>query len=522
MAITIQKSNQALGAESNTWIREGWRMAQVEGPSVVGSIERTHTAEVAVFETQEEELKARGHILLKRKNEADQALERAGYEAGRHLRELAQGRLDLWWAIALSILNAALIVFVLLAFGPSWLALLLAFTVLASTVAVEEFFCAYDERTSLREGLFLTLAILALGAQFWLGMLRGMFLTAVTPEAVGPVTEMMGRAGSILQYSLGLLALVTECLCGYKWYRVRAQLFSETARAVRERDWLNQELVCLHRAVVAARHEADVRRSYREVGARQFLATEERTSQEPSRGHFQQAVIGALIALIVLALLGAFFVTPAAAAQRDDGRVIILLDRTKSLTSDDFVENTRAVEPILNIAPLGWRVIVASVTDSFGRPEILLDEALPAQAGYLGLDVRMARERLAFKWRETSKTLAPVYDHSDIIGSLVFLQYLGPAPARTVLVVLSDLRQNTNQLDLEHVGVIKVESVLKRLEAQNSVPTLAGTHVYLLGVSPKSKTAAYYHSLRDFWIRLFSLAGADVRVFAANRQLTGF
>jgi hypothetical protein len=136
-----------------------------------------------------QQLKAQGRIALERRNEIADSLQRNGFEPGRHLKELAQGRIDLAWAAGLSVLNAALIVFVLLAFGPSWLAMLLALSVLASTLSVEEFFNAYDEKEVFREGIFLTLAGLALAAQFWLGSLRGMFLTALAPETVGPVFE---------------------------------------------------------------------------------------------------------------------------------------------------------------------------------------------------------------------------------------------------------------------------------------------------------------------------------------------
>src|SRR5437899_922081 len=85
---------------------------------------------------------------------------------------------------------------------------------------------ADDEQAALRETIFLTLAVLALGAQFWLGTVRGLFLAALTPTDVGPVTHALTMAAPILRYSLGMLAVVSECLCGYKLHRARTQLYS--------------------------------------------------------------------------------------------------------------------------------------------------------------------------------------------------------------------------------------------------------------------------------------------------------
>jgi outer membrane protein OmpA-like peptidoglycan-associated protein len=503
----------------NRWLRDGWRMAEREGPTVVGSIERKQDAERSAFQAAAQDFKARGHVALKRRIELEASLEAAGYDPARHLKELAQGKADLIWAIGLSVLSAALVVFVLLAFGPSWLGLVLSLTVLASTVAVEEFFQAYDEKASLREGIFLTLSILALTAQFWLGMLRGMFLAALTPEGVGPITEMLHQAGHILQYSLGALALVTETLCGYKWYRVRKQLGSGMAHLVRERDRLNDTLVAFHAAIQSAEREPDQRRAYREIGARQYLATQARAIPRKELSHFARAAIGAAIALLVLVILYLFVLPSPAAAAQQSGQMVILLDRTKSVSPDNFQKNLSAIASILNEAPSGYRVLIVGITDSFGRPEILFDQQVPDNPGYLGFDLRVARESLVFKWNRTARELAPIYDKSDLLGGLALLGHLGSRASDTLLIVFSDLRQSTSQLDLEHMAAIRSDQILARLKKQKAIPTLTHAKVFLLGVDPTGKSAEYFTSLKEFWIHFFAEAGATVEEFSVTRQM---
>jgi outer membrane protein OmpA-like peptidoglycan-associated protein len=506
------------------WIRDGWLMAQCEGATAFDSIEKKHAAEVSAHETIGRALKARGRVALERRTELEHSLQRDGFDSAQRLKDFAQGRVDLVWAVGLSVLNAALVVFVLLAFGPSWLALLLALTVLASTATVEEFFQAYEDKVAFHEAVFLALAVLALAAQFWLGTLRGTFLLAATPEAMGPVTEMFRRAAPILKFSVGVLALVTECLCGYKWHRVRVQLYSATARAVRERDRLNGELVGLQAAVSAAEREADIRRAYRQIGARQYLAGETRAVEQAERDHLKRAAIGAAVALLILILLGLFFLTPLASAiERPGRRIVVLIDRTKSVSEENFQQNLQAVTSVLSAAPMGHRVIVAGITDSFGRPEILLDHTLPAKAGYLDLDLQVARERLIFEWREIAHTLMPSYRQTDLLGSLALLDYLGDGSAtETVLIVLSDLRQSSKQLDLEHVPAIHADRSLERLKKAGAIPALPHTRVFLLGVDPSGKSAAYFAGLKDFWLRFFAEAGATVETFSVTRQMPAF
>lgn len=116
-----------------------------------------------------ENLKAEGRRVLEERDSLNLALAEGGFNPTQHLSEWHQGRVDLAIAAALAVLNIAPTVFVFLAFGPAWLAPVVALVVLLTAGAIEEFFIAHDRKAAFAEAFFLTISVAALGAQFWLG-----------------------------------------------------------------------------------------------------------------------------------------------------------------------------------------------------------------------------------------------------------------------------------------------------------------------------------------------------------------
>jgi hypothetical protein len=201
IGLVQQKHSTPAGLNPETWVRDGRQMARRDPNGVFDAIKGKHVAEVDSFQAVSQQLKADGQFVFVRQSELAKALEAAGFNAGRHLAEVAQARVDFLWAIALLAVNAALAFIILVGLGPTAVAWLLAFLVLATAVPVEEFFVAYDEREPLREGVFIFLSVVGLTATFWLGGLRGLFLGAVTDAGLGPANEALREAARILQFS---------------------------------------------------------------------------------------------------------------------------------------------------------------------------------------------------------------------------------------------------------------------------------------------------------------------------------
>ena len=456
---------------------------------------------------------------MERRDELVQALQNLGFSPAEHAARTAQGKIDLVWAVGLLILNAALSMFVLLIFGPTWLTIPLSLLVLVSALPVEEFFQAHEERAAFREGLFLTLAVLAFAAQFWLGSIRGLFLGALTQVDAGPVTHAFHRAAPILQYALGTFAALSEFLCGYKLHRARMLLLSPTARAVRERDRREQELIGLHAVLQQVQTEPQLRRDYRTIGARQHLAWQTGARQRTESTHLQRAVKGAVIALLILAasLLLAPRLLGASTAART---LVVVPDLSKSVPPESFQANLTAISEVMASLYPNDRVLVVGITDGFGNPAILFDQTMPSERGYLGFELQAARERIAAEWREVAQQIEQPYQHTDLFGVFALLPYLcDVVDSRLTLLVFSDLRQSTRELDLEKVSKVPVTRTLDRLKKADQIPSLPGVRVHLLGVDPHGKNAAYLSSLKEFWFGFFAEAGASVETFRIDRRL---
>jgi hypothetical protein len=77
-------------------------------------------------------------------------------------------------------------------------------------------------------------------------------------------------------------------------------------------------------------------------------------------------------------------------------------------------------------------------------------------------------------------------------------------------------------MNLERMDEIPGTKALAHLRQAKFIPRLNGAKVFLLGVDPAGKSASYFMSLKEFWLRFFAEAGADVRVFGVDRHLPEF
>ncbi len=100
---------------------------------------------------------------------------------------------------------------------------------------------------------------------------------------------------------------------------------------------------------------------------------------------------------------------------------------------------------------------------------------------------------------------------TDILGALLLADQLFhelPSGRRNVLVIFSDMRQDTNDLNLETPRTLAVESSLTRTEARGMSADLGNVEVFVFGVDNARKPVPYWKSLREFWLAYFRKAGA--------------
>lgn len=515
MQNTVLTVSNKSSIDPNYWIADGRELAKKEGVGVFETIERLFDAETTTAGAAIAAMNAHGANLLKQYRVLQDRLVALGFDVARHLRAIARGKLDLGWLIALTILNLVLAILVLtLADGPLWMTLLLGLLVTTTAVPVEEFFMAHHEKKSLREGLFLALSLLALAATFWIGTLRGTFMLGVDTEAIGPATDTLRYAAKILGFGLGILALVSELLAGYKAFLVRHRLYSTMARTAKKRDEIAEEMVGLQSGIKATDAEPQIRRDYRVVGARQFLAEAERS--EPT-AHLRRAVVGAAITLLVVIAL--FFIASIASAEPSGPPArtlkVVMVDLTQSSKPEDFENNKKAVEMAINMVPSKGRIVVTGISDGFGSPRLLLDQVVEGE-GSFGLKLQSSREVARARWRKAASAVTLSYDKTSVVGSIALLQYLTNEPFD--LIILSDGRENV-LVNIANVAAIDVPGAIKRLKKKDAIPPLHNVRVHMLGVSSEGTTPTYFLSLRNFWQAYFKEAGAELVTFRVDRTL---
>jgi hypothetical protein len=165
--------------------------------------------------------------------------------------------------------------------------------------------------------------------------------------------------------------------------------------------------------------------------------------------------------LVIIALL-VLMVRPAIAESQLN--LVIAVDLTQSVAvhaprqPSEFQKNIEAVTKLLAQIPSSSRVTIIGITDqSFAQPDILLSAAVPDDPGYFSERLSAAHIRLVQAWKERSSRLGPRFRRTDILGALQVASQLFNSQhvaSKKVLVIYSDMRNSTPDLDLESAPAV--------------------------------------------------------------------
>jgi hypothetical protein len=240
---------------------------------------------------------------------------------------------------------------------------------------------------------------------------------------------------------------------------------------------------------------------------------------------------GALQKLLLITLsLGILAHGQTYAGDRTD--LVILLDLSQSVavkgqgSKAEFDKNVASITSILAALPAGAKVTVIGITDdSFATPYIILSGELSGDEGYFKERLAKGRATLTHVWQERSAPLAPNCAKTDILGALLVVSeefHASPSGRRKVLVVLSDMRQATRALNLEHPSVVQTPAAMHQVANDRLLADLRGVEVYAEGVDAAGETVPYWQSLHDFWTAYFVQAGATLARYSALRDVPEF
>jgi len=233
-------------------------------------------------------------------------------------------------------------------------------------------------------------------------------------------------------------------------------------------------------------------------------------------------------AVIIAILLGALASPHARAAQ---GPCVTLLpDLTASVADargldgkSEMERNIAAVTQVLAQIPVGSQVSVIAITNrTFSSPYVLLAARIDGDPGYFQERIKTARTLLARAWQKRAGTLAARFGQSDVMGALVLAAQSFQARdcSRKTLVIFSDMRQETPELNVAQQRLVAAGPAMLAAEQHCLIPELTGVEVYALGVDAADRSVAYWQSLRDFWTEYFRKSGASLKRYSIFREFS--
>ena len=335
------------------------------------------------------------------------------------------------------------------------------------------------------------------------------------PQA--PDTEFYDRSTRLLEAAMLLIAFSMEVGAGLALLEARrsAPNSSEDWRALRgELRQIRGRKTVIMRTVVDLHNESGI-----------FAA---RFWRDFYRAMLSNAVRSAMTKLLILVLAVATCMVGHASTQNHLD-LVIAIDLTQSVAvsgpdgKTEFQKNVDGVSRILVQAPADARITVIGITDqSFSQPYILLSARTSGERGCFGERLSAARNQLVSAWKVRSARLNPDFQHTDILGLLRLAgQIFAQEPNNTArtLIVFSDMRQSTKELNLE--SSLSVPSKTAVEVQPVSVAGLKNVQVFVLGVDGAGRTAAYWQALQMFWKEYFRNAEAGLQQYSALRDLPG-
>jgi hypothetical protein len=206
--------------------------------------------------------------------------------------------------------------------------------------------------------------------------------------------------------------------------------------------------------------------------------------------------------------------------------VVVMKDLTSSTPGEQDSLNNVFISALLSQSTSGDEVYVTGITDaSFSKPLVILHGALPEDRHPLKPKLLAAQQSMTSEWKSKSRSLTRPYKASDIIGAVYHASLLlrGKSSEKW-LIILSDMRNSTPELNIENVPEIDRKKYLSRLGAEGSIPNLTGVNVAILGVHTTGKAISplYYQSLENFWRGFFEQAHAEVATYQTDANWVPF
>ncbi|MGH7454293.1 MAG: hypothetical protein ACRENG_23260, partial [bacterium] len=234
-----------------------------------------------------------------------------------------------------------------------------------------------------------------------------------------------------------------------------------------------------------------------------------------------------LLALAAV-IMGPYFIASAFSDKSASSprAVVVIKDLTSSTPGEQDSLNNAFISTLLSQSSSGDEVYVTGITDaSFSKPLVILHGTLPDDRHPLKPKLLAAQQSISSEWKSKSRSSTRPYKASDVIGAVYHASLLlrGKSSEKW-MIILSDMRNSTKELDIENVPEIDREKSLGQLGAKGLIPNLTSVNVAVLSVHTTGKAISpiYYQSLENFWQGFFEKAHAEVVTYQADASWLPF
>ncbi|MBV9760277.1 MAG: VWA domain-containing protein [Acidobacteriaceae bacterium] len=183
-----------------------------------------------------------------------------------------------------------------------------------------------------------------------------------------------------------------------------------------------------------------------------------------------------------------------------------------------FEKNVTGIERLLGSVEPDTRITVIGITESsFADPYILLQAEVSPDRGYFGERLEAARRELIGAWMKRASRLAPTAPGTDVLGALCFAGELFRKEAsgrKRSLILYSDMRHVTRDLNLERPTLLSIDRAIVNLEQRGLLADLSGVEVAVSGANADRRQVADWEWIRAFWLAYFERAGASVKDYS--------
>ncbi len=332
-----------------------------------------------------------------------------------------------------------------------------------------------------------------------------------------PASDFYQRTDVLIRIVMATIAIAMEIGSGLAIYELR-QLLNRPGVSIES---LLAARVMLERQMIATREQIcnlSLQGIIFEVTfKRDFCRSLLRRVVQNHSAFLKVLVVGFAVTTLLL--------TGSHAALAEPLNLVIAIDLSRSVDvagpdqQTEFQKNIAGITKVLATVPAGSHVTIIGITDqSFQLPYTIMAAQLSPDEGYFKEKIAAARQQLVSAWKAKSAKLQPSFPGTDIIGALLVAAEIfnRDTAERRVLVIFSDMRQNTPELTLAMIN--GTSSLTDGLRLVHPLADLHAVSVDVLGVDAAGLSVAAWNQLRKFWAEYFKSANAELSTFSILRD----